>query len=189
MKHSPRPFEEISVPTASVPESLMFYRRLGAVELATNDIRNYAYAAISLGDRVIGLHSQGLDEAAITRVHPDLAAYAREQRACGVRFEFTRLGDDQFNEVGWRDAEGVLQILMEARTHTGSAEDCAPVFAGASAVTFRQGRVTLSFVAPELREVQRWLGSRDLEASRKGHRLVLLAPEGTTVEWAAALES
>ena len=176
-------FLELSVPAPNVPESLVFYRRLGAVELPTNDIRSYAYAAVALGEVVIGLHGDWLEEAAMTSVYADVARHVREQQALGVEFEFRRLGEEQFNEAGWRDANGVLQILVEARTWSGSLDEPAPIFAQGGEISIQKGSATVGFAARDLTKLQRLLADRDLEGRRRGDRLVLLAPEGTTLEW------
>lgn len=123
-------FLEFSVPAPDLPASLHFYLQLGFSEVPVNDIRPTGYSAVTDGQIVIGLHSAGIDEPALTFVRPDLARHARLLAAAGSELEFQRLGDDQFNEAGLRTADGQLIVLLEAPTFTVTDRDIAPTLIG-----------------------------------------------------------
>lgn len=123
-------FLEFSVPAPDLGASLDFYLRLGLTEVRVNDIRPRGYAAVTDGQIVIGLHSAGLDEPALTFVKPDLARHARALMDAGTDFDFMRLDDDQFHEVGTRTPDGQLLILLEAPTFSLADEDLPPPVIG-----------------------------------------------------------
>ena len=123
-------FLEFSVPAPDVAASLDFYLRLGFSEVRVNDIRPRGYTAVTDGQIVIGLHSLGLDEPALTFVRPDLARHALALANAGADIEFQRLGDDQFNEAGLRTADGQLLLLLEAPTFSATDFDIAPSLIG-----------------------------------------------------------
>src|ERR1022692_3547759 len=104
-------FLELSVRAPDIRASLDFYDRLG-------------FSTAEVGE--VGLHqtpqleTPGLPEAAITFVRPDLLGALDAFERMGVEFEFRRLGNDVFNEVGWLDPSGNLIRLLEARTFSPS---------------------------------------------------------------------
>jgi hypothetical protein len=53
-------------------------------------------------------------------VRPGLLKHLDALEKLGVQFEFRRLGNDVFNEVGWFDPAGQLIRLIEARTFSPS---------------------------------------------------------------------
>ena len=118
-------FLEFSVPAPELAVSLDFYLQLGFSEVPVNDIRPRGYTAVTDGQIVIGLHSTGLDEPALTFVRPDLARHALRLADAGADIEFQRLGDDQFNEAGLRTADGQLLLLLEAPTFSATDVDIA----------------------------------------------------------------
>ncbi len=118
-------FLEFSVPAPDLSGSLDFYLQLGFSEVRVNDIRPRGYTAVTDGQIVIGLHSFGLDEPALTFVRPDLARHALALANAGAEIEFQRLGDDQFNEAGLRTADGQLLLLLEAPTFSATDFDMA----------------------------------------------------------------
>jgi hypothetical protein len=121
-------FLEFSVPAPDLAVSLDFYLQLGFSEVRVNDIRPRGYTAVTDGQIVIGLHSVGLEEPALTFVRPDLARHALALADAGADIEFQRLGDDQFNEAGLRTADGQLLLLLEAPTFSATEFDIvAPV--------------------------------------------------------------
>ncbi|MEO7385426.1 MAG: hypothetical protein ABIX37_00670 [Gammaproteobacteria bacterium] len=125
-------FLEFSVPAPDLSASLDFWLRLGFTEIRVNDIRPRGYAAVTDGQVVIGLHGTGLDEPALTFVRPDLARHARAMVDAGTEFEFMRLGDDQFNEVGLRTPDGHLLVLLEAPTFSVADDDTPTPLIGRS---------------------------------------------------------
>jgi catechol 2,3-dioxygenase-like lactoylglutathione lyase family enzyme len=144
-------FLEFSVPAPDLPASLAFYRALGFTEIATNDIRPTHYAAVTDGRLVIGLRGHGLDEAALTFVHRNLARHVRDLVTTGVEPEFAQLADDQFNEAGLRAPDGHLVLLVEAPTFSGSelADVPAPLVGPVAqvAVRTRDGAAARAFYA------------------------------------------
>ena len=56
----------------------------------------------------------------ITFVKPDLLRHLSALERLGLHFEFRRLGNDVFNELGWLDPSGHLIRLVEARTFSPS---------------------------------------------------------------------
>ncbi|MGI9290614.1 MAG: VOC family protein [Gammaproteobacteria bacterium] len=118
-------FLELSLPVADVRQSLEWYRELGFIELSTNEVRSYPYAVIGDGEFCIGLHA-GLDSAAMTFVRPDLSAYVRTCEKSGQEFDQVSLGVDDFHEALQTDPDGLLAILLEARSFSsGHAEERA----------------------------------------------------------------
>lgn len=121
-------FLELSVPAPDLGASVDFWLRLGFSEVRVNDIRPRGYAAVTDGQVVIGLHGTGLpglalEEPALTFVRPDLARHARAMIDAGTEFDFVRLDDDQFNEVGLRTSDGQLLMLIEAPTFSATDDD------------------------------------------------------------------
>lgn len=109
-------FLEVSVPAADVLRSLNFYRALGFGELPAGDIRPWHYAVVTDGTLVVGLHGGGLDEPALCFVRPNLARQVRALEAAGLGFETCRLGEDEFHEAALRSPDGLLLLMLEART-------------------------------------------------------------------------
>ena len=56
----------------------------------------------------------------LTFVKPNLLRHLGALERLGVNFEFRRLGNDVFNELGWFDPSGHLIRLVEARTFSPS---------------------------------------------------------------------
>jgi catechol 2,3-dioxygenase-like lactoylglutathione lyase family enzyme len=109
-------FLELSLPAPDVAESLAFYESLGFTQATTGDIWSYPYAVVTDGHVHIGLHQEKLAAPAITFVQAELAGRLPQLRDLGIEFEFERLGDEVFNEAGFRDPHGVMIRLLEART-------------------------------------------------------------------------
>ena len=115
-------FLELSVPSDEVARSLAFYQALGFTELSASDAFKAEYAVISDGRLCIGLHGQDFAKPTLTFVYPDLAKHARTLADLGIAFTFAKLGEDQFNEVGFEDVDGNLISLQEARSFSPPAE-------------------------------------------------------------------
>ena len=109
-------FLEFSIPTHDVQESLNFYRELGFSELRVGDIRNYHYGVVSDGRIAIGLHAGGIEEPALSFVKSDVVAYFQRVTAKGGELFLSRLGSEDFHEIGMHTPDGHSLIIMEART-------------------------------------------------------------------------
>jgi hypothetical protein len=116
-------FLEFSVQTDDILESLAFYKALGFSELAIGDVWQHKYAVVSDGDVSIGLHDRGFDSPSLSFVHPDLAKYARIMSSNGLEFSVLRIDEDVFNELGFKDRDGHMIRLLEARTFSPPADD------------------------------------------------------------------
>jgi catechol 2,3-dioxygenase-like lactoylglutathione lyase family enzyme len=109
-------FLEFSLPAPDVQASLEFYGKLGFSEAPVGEAWPHPYAVVTDGRIYLGLHQHGISAPAITYVWPGLLKHLPSLERLGVEFEFRRLGDDVFNEVGWFDPSGQLIRLIEART-------------------------------------------------------------------------
>ncbi len=109
-------FLEISVYTPNIQESLEFYQRLGFAQAETGDVWSHRYVAITDGRLFLGLHEYEFASPSLTYVRPNLSTHLEALVAHGVRFEFEKTGDEQFNEVGFLDPDGQMVTLLEART-------------------------------------------------------------------------
>ena len=116
-------FLEFSVQTEDILESLAFYKSLGFSELAIGDVWQHKYAVVSDGEINIGLHEREFDSPSITFVHPDLAKYSRTMTSRGVEFSVLKIDEDVFNELGFRDRDGHMIRLLEARTFSPPDDD------------------------------------------------------------------
>lgn len=115
-------FLEVSVHTPDILESFSFYKALGFTELETSDVWPHKYAVVSDGVLSIGLHDFPLESPMITFVQQDLAKHARQMTDHGFDFEFLRLDEDVFNELGLTDRDGHMLRMVEARTFSGGDE-------------------------------------------------------------------
>ncbi len=115
-------FLEFSVRTPKIIDSLHFYKTLGFAELEIGDMFSHKYAVVSDGELNIGLHDRDFDAPSITFVHPDLAKHARSMADSGFDFEFMRLGEETFNEIGFADRDHHMVTMLEARTFNASED-------------------------------------------------------------------
>ena len=110
-------FLEFSVPTSDIQASLNFYAKLGFSEAPVGETWTHPYAVVTDGRIHVGLHQgSGVTETTLTFVKPDLLRHFEQLEAHGIEFEYRHLGNDVFNEVAWRDPDGHLLRLIEART-------------------------------------------------------------------------
>lgn len=109
-------FLELSIHAPDVAESLAFYRALGFAELSVGDAWKSEYAVVSDGWLCIGLHGQTFEKPTLTFVYPGLQKHARTLTDLGFKFTFKKLGDDEFNEIGFEDVDGNVISLQEARS-------------------------------------------------------------------------
>ena len=113
-------FLEFSVETPDIGASLEFYAKLGFSQADVGDAWHHPYAVVTDGRICIGLHQHSLGAPQLTFVKPDLLKHFDALERLGLEFEFRRLGNNVFNEVGWRDPSGHLIRLVEARTFSPS---------------------------------------------------------------------
>lgn len=113
-------FLEFSIATPDIRASLSFYGKLGFSQAEVGDAWTHPYAVVSDGRIVIGLHQHPEFVSSLTFVKPDLLKHLRAFAQLGLTFEFRRLGNDVFNELGWLDCDGHLIRLVEARTFSPS---------------------------------------------------------------------
>jgi catechol 2,3-dioxygenase-like lactoylglutathione lyase family enzyme len=111
-------FLEIRVFAPSVLESLEFYQKLGFVQAQVGEAWPHPYAVVTDGRLFIGLHEVEFESPSLTFVRPDLWRHLPALEALGIEFEYRKLGDDVFNEAGFRDPDGLLVTLVEARTYS-----------------------------------------------------------------------
>ena len=62
------------------------------------------------------MHQHSSFEPSTTFLKPDLLKHLGSLERLGLRFEFRRLANDVFNEIGWLDPSGHMIRLVEART-------------------------------------------------------------------------
>ena len=116
-------FLEFSLATPDIQASLDFYSRLGFSQAAVGEAWFHPYAVVTDGRICLGLHQEAIAAPSVTFVKPGLLKYAETLEELGLEFEFRRLGNDVFNEIGWRDPSGQLVRLIEARTFSPSKRD------------------------------------------------------------------
>jgi catechol 2,3-dioxygenase-like lactoylglutathione lyase family enzyme len=113
-------FLEFSLATPDIQASLDFYTRLGFSQAEVGEAWSHPYAVVTDGRICLGLHQEAIPAPSITFVKPGLLKYLDTLEEQGLEFEFRRLGNDVFNEVGWFDPSGQLIRLIEARTFSPS---------------------------------------------------------------------
>jgi hypothetical protein len=113
-------FLEFSVATPDIRASLDFYLELGFTSADVGDAWPHPYAVVTDGRICVGLHQAAVAAPSLTFVKPDLLKFLDTLGNKGIEFEFRRLGNDVFNEVGWFDPTGQLVRLIEARTFSPS---------------------------------------------------------------------
>jgi catechol 2,3-dioxygenase-like lactoylglutathione lyase family enzyme len=109
-------FLEFSLATRDIQASLDFYLKLGFSEAQVGETWSHPYAVVTDGRIHVGLHQGGIEEPTLTFVRPELLKHLERLESVGIEFEYQRLGNDVFNEVAWRDPDGHLLRLIEART-------------------------------------------------------------------------
>jgi catechol 2,3-dioxygenase-like lactoylglutathione lyase family enzyme len=113
-------FLEYSLATSDIRASLDFYLELGFSEAEVGEAWSHPYAVVTDGRICLGLHQEALPAPSLTFVKPDLLKHLDVIEQRGIKFEFRRLGNEVFNEVGWFDPAGQLVRLIEARTFSPS---------------------------------------------------------------------
>jgi catechol 2,3-dioxygenase-like lactoylglutathione lyase family enzyme len=113
-------FLEFSLAAPDIQASLDFYTKLGFSQAEVGEAWTHPYAVVTDGRICLGLHQAAIPAPSITFVKPGLLKHLHTLEAQGLEFEFRRLGNDVFNEVGWFDPSGQLIRLIEARTFSPS---------------------------------------------------------------------
>jgi catechol 2,3-dioxygenase-like lactoylglutathione lyase family enzyme len=113
-------FLEFSLAAPDIQASLDFYAKLGFSPAEVGEAWPHPYAVVTDGRICLGLHQEAIPAPSLTFVRPDLLKHLQPLEALGVVFEFRRLGNDVFNEVGWLDPSGQRVRLIEARTFSPS---------------------------------------------------------------------
>jgi catechol 2,3-dioxygenase-like lactoylglutathione lyase family enzyme len=113
-------FLEYSLATPDIQASLDFYTRLGFSQAVVGEAWFHPYAVVTDGRICLGLHQEAIPAPSMTFVKPDLFKHLESFEQIGLVFEFRRLGNDVFNEIGWLDPSGQLVRLIEARTFSPS---------------------------------------------------------------------
>jgi catechol 2,3-dioxygenase-like lactoylglutathione lyase family enzyme len=113
-------FLELSISTPDIRASLDFYCRLGFSHAEVGEAWSHPYAVLTDGRICLGLHQDSKPAPSLTFVKPDLLKHLEALEKLGLQFEFRRLGNDVFNEVGWLDPSGHSIRLVEARTFSPS---------------------------------------------------------------------
>jgi catechol 2,3-dioxygenase-like lactoylglutathione lyase family enzyme len=113
-------FLEFSIVTPDIRASLDFYVKLGFSQAEVGDAWTHPYAVLTDGRICLGLHEHAAFAPSTTFIKPDLLQYLDSLEKLGLTFEFRRLGNDVFNEIGWLDPSGHLIRLVEARTFSPS---------------------------------------------------------------------
>ncbi|HEX4150901.1 MAG TPA: VOC family protein, partial [Steroidobacteraceae bacterium] len=113
-------FLEYSIPTPDIGASLEFYAKLGFTQAEVGETWTHPYAVVTDGRLHLGLHQEPGASPGLTFVKPDVLHELATLEGRGVTFEYRRLGNDVFNELGWLDPSGHLIRLIEARTFSPS---------------------------------------------------------------------
>jgi len=111
-------FLEVSVNAPNVLESLEFYRRLGFSEATVGETWTHPYAVVTDGRLAIGLHRHEFASPALTFVKHGLGPHLARLERLGIHPAFQKLGDEEFNEIGFTDPGGQMLTLIEARTYS-----------------------------------------------------------------------
>ncbi len=109
-------FLEYSLHAPDPGASLEFYERLGFSRAEVGEAWPHAYAVVSDGRLCLGLHGEPFAASCLTFVRPNVLAHSSSLEELGLELELRHLGNDVFNEVGWRAPGGHLVRVVEART-------------------------------------------------------------------------
>lgn len=116
-------FLEISVHSPQVLETLQWFERLGFTQLRANDAWQHAYGIATDGRCFIGVHEYEFPSPSLTFVAPELRKRVEPLEAAGAEFEFLKLADTEFHELGFFAPDEQMVCLIEARTFSPPAAD------------------------------------------------------------------
>lgn len=111
-------FLELTLHAPRILESWHFWQRLGFAPAPVGEMWSHGYAVLTDGRIAVGLHEGDVPHPALTWVRPGLAHHLPALEAAGVEFDSRVLGDDAFHEATFRDPDGHLVRLLEARTYS-----------------------------------------------------------------------
>ena len=113
-------FHEISIQTKDIRASVEFYERLGFSQAETGETWTHPYGVLTDGRIFLGLHQIPFDSPALSFVHAEVARYAAQLAAQGVKLVYQRTaehvrargGDGERGAVR-TDREGGLVVVDE----------------------------------------------------------------------------
>ena len=111
-------FLEVSIHCPDVLESLRFYESIGFSQAPVGETWKHPYAVVIDGRLSLGLHAYEFASPSLTWVQPDLRRHAPLLESAGIEFEFLKLGDECFNELGFLSPDDQMITLLEARTYS-----------------------------------------------------------------------
>jgi hypothetical protein len=111
-------FLELTVRAPRILESWRFWQQLGFVPATVGEAWSHGYAVLTDGRIAIGLHDADVPHPALTWTRPDLVDHLPALEAAGVEFDSRAVGEDDFHEATFRDPDGHLARLVEARTYS-----------------------------------------------------------------------
>ena len=109
-------FHEVSLATTDIRASVEFYERLGFTHAQTSDAYSHPYGVLTDGRIFLGVHQRRFASPAVTFVHEGIIAFADVLEARGIEIDSRRVGNEVFNEIGFRDPSGQPVRVIEART-------------------------------------------------------------------------
>ena len=139
-------FLEISIHAPDIKASYEFYEGLGFRSVDVGEIWSHPYAVLSDGAIFLGLHAYRFDSPALTFVCPNLGAHSRALKRQGIRTEFEKLSNDEFNELGFLDPTGQMITLLEARTFSPASFDTLSFSLCGDFVEFTRAAANISSV-------------------------------------------
>jgi catechol 2,3-dioxygenase-like lactoylglutathione lyase family enzyme len=111
-------FHEIGIQTKDIRASVEFYERLGFSQVETGETWAHPYGVLTDGRIFLGLHQRSFDSPALTFVHADVARYAVELAAQGVKLSYQHTAEHEFHTIGIKDPAGQMIAVVEARTYS-----------------------------------------------------------------------
>jgi catechol 2,3-dioxygenase-like lactoylglutathione lyase family enzyme len=120
-------FLELAIAAPQVLESYQFYQRLGFTPATTADVWSHRYAVLCDGRAALALHELEFASPAVRFVQPDLRTHLAEIERMGVALESVQLDEEHFNAANFRDPDGHLVTLLEARTFSAPDAQAASI--------------------------------------------------------------
>ena len=112
-------FLELSLGTADIASSVLFYERLGFGQYITGDAWPHRYGVVSDGRVHLGLHeSSAFPALAVSFVLPQLEHARNRLQSLAIIPEVASLGAESLNQLRLRDPAGHAVLLLEARTYS-----------------------------------------------------------------------